>query len=205
MEDDGLIQRVRRIYAAINAAEERDMSRLPGRVEKSGKRIAVIQDFSGDLTDEDFSNLAHSLIHNIANLEADLRRWANNNGKDNSLVDGTFNGSFELRVIKDLSNNDKHGYPPRQGGHSGRAPKLVYPRRILRLTTGASKGSSVAMTLGPDGSPVIRGSGSGKAIVTGEVVDDKGDIIGDFYDIATKAVEEWAGLLSAYGVEAEAR
>lgn len=177
------------------------MSRLPGRVEKSAKWIAVTQDFSGGLTDEDFSNLAHSLIHNIANLEDHLRKWASHNGKDKSLVDKTFKGSFELKVIKDLSNNDKHGYPPRQRSHSGRAPKLVNPRRILRLTTGATKGSSVAVTLGPDDRPIILGTGSGLAILTGDVVDDKDDIIGDLDDIANKAVEDWAGLLSAYGVE----
>ena len=181
------------------------MSRLPARVEKSHKRISFIQDFSGGLTDEDFSNLAQSLIDNIANLKDHLRKWATHNGRDKSLVDRTFKGSFELRVIKDLSNNDKHGYPPRQGGHSGRAPKLVNPRRILRLTTGASKGSSVVMTLGPDGRPMIFGSGSGMAILRGDVVDDKGEIIGDLHDIANKAIEDWAGLLSAYGVEIEAR
>ena len=39
------------------------------------------------------------------------------------------------------------------------------------------------------------------AILTGDVVDDKGDTIGDFDRIATKAVDDWAGLLSAYGLE----
>ena len=200
MEDDALTQRVRRIYAAVNATVERDMSKLPGRVEKSGKMTSVTQDFSGDLTDEDMSNLAHMLIYSIANLEAYLKKWARDNGKDESLVDKTFKDSFEIRVTRDLSNYEKHAYADRKGGHSGRAPKLVNPRRILRLTTGAEKGSGVMLTFGRDGQPVIRGSGSAKAIVTGEVVDSKGEHIGDLYDIAAKALADWEVLLSEYGV-----
>ena len=201
MEDDALTHRVRRMYSAVKATIEEDMARLPGRVEESAKRFAVTQDFSGYLTTEDMSNLAHMLIYNIANLEESLRKWARENGKDESLVRKTLADSFELKVIKDLSNYDRHPYPERQGGFSGRAPKLINARRILRLTTGAKKGSSVRMTLGPDGRPIITGEGSGAAILTGDVVDDKGDIIGDFDRIATKAVDDWTGLLSAYGLE----
>lgn len=200
MEDDALTQRVRRIYAAVDATVERDMSRLPGRVEKSGKMTSVTQDFSGGLSDETISNLAHSLIHNIANLADHLRGWASKNKEGKALVDKAVKSSFELQVLKDLSNNDKHGYPPRDGGQSGRMPKLLNPRRILRLTTGAAKGSGVMLTLGRDGQPVIRGSGSAKAMVTGEVVDSKGEHIGDLYDIAAKALADWEVLLSEYGV-----
>ncbi len=181
------------------------MSKLPGRVEKSGKRIVMTQDFSGDLSEEDFWNLAYSLIHLIAHLEGHLQKWAAHNGKDKSLVDGTLKASFELRVIKDLSNNEKHGYPPRNGDHSGRMPKLVNPGRILRLTTGTGKGSSVAMTLGADGRPVIHGTGSGEAILSGDVVDGNGKIIGDLDQIANKAIDDWGSLLLKYGLQTKPR
>ena len=99
----------------------------------------------------------------------------------------------------DLSNNDKHGYPPREGGRSRRSPKLANPRRILRMATGGEKGSVVAMTLAPDGTPQVSGTGSAKAIVTGEVVDDKGVHIGDLYDLASRAVEDWARVVEQLG------
>ena len=177
------------------------MAKLPGRVytTKAGGR-GVMQDFSGGLPAESLSNLAHSLIHNIANLADHLKKWARKNEKDKNLVDDAIKSSFELQVLLDLSNNDKHGYPPRDGGHSGRAPRLLNPRRVMRLTTGAGKGSAVMMTLARDGQPVIRGSGSGKAIVSGEVVDGDGEPIGDLYDIAATGLADWEALLSEYGV-----
>ena len=195
-------ERLRRIYQAVSDAEEQDMAKLPGQVytARSGGR-GVMQDFSGGLSEEALSNLAHSLIHNIANLADHLRRWAKKNGRDRGRVDEALKASFELRVLLDLSNNDKHGYPPRDGGHSGRQPRLLNPRRILRLTTGAVKGSGVSMTLGRAGEPVIRGSGSAKAIVTGEIVDGDGKAIGGLYDIAEEAVADWEVLLLEYGVQ----
>ena len=193
-------ERLRRIYQAISDAEEEDMSKLPGEV-YSGDVVGVSQDFSAGVSEETFANLAHAMIHNISNLADHLRRWAKKNGKDKTRVDEALKASFELRVLLDLSNNDKHGYPPRDGGHSGRLPRLLNPRRILRLTTGAVKGSGVSMTLGKAGEPVIRGSGSAKAIVTGEIVDGDGEAIGGLYDIVEKAVADWEVLLLEYGVQ----
>jgi len=187
------------MYAAVAASEEPDLSKLPARVIRTDRILGVYQDFSGGLKDEEIANLAYSLIQNIANLEDHLRGWAVRNGKDKSLVDQAFKASFALQVIKDLSNNDKHGYPRRGKGYSRRSPKLVNPRRILRMTTGEKKGSAVALTMAPDGTPRKLGSGSAKAIVTGEVVDDRDVNIGDLHDLASKAVDDWVRALERLG------
>jgi hypothetical protein len=199
MPDADLLQRIQRIYAAVQTAEEADLSRLPARVLRSGRFLSMYQDFSGSLRDEEIVNLAYSVIHNIANLCDHARRWAKRSGKDPAIIDEAVEASFALLVITDLSSNDKHGYPPRDGGRSRRSPKLVNTRRILRIATGAEKGSAVAVTFAPDGTPQVSGSGSAKAIVTGEVVDDKGVHIGDLYDLANRAVEDWARVLEQLG------
>ena len=191
MPDAELIQRIRRIYAAIDASEERDLTKLSAVVFDTGRVRGVFQDFSGGAREEEFANIAHSLIHNIANLQDHLKRWAARNGQDKSKVDEAFHASTALQVIQDLSNNDKHGYPPRDGGHSGVCPRLVDPRRILRMTTKAEKGSSVVMTLGPGGVPQVSGSGTAVAIVTGDIVDKDGNTLGDLHAMASEAVARW--------------
>jgi hypothetical protein len=199
MSDD-LQDRLGRIYAAIDAGEEQDLTKLRARVVKSGRFVHVYQDFSGGLKDEQFDNLAYSLIHNIANVRDHARRWARRNGRSPASVDRAVDASFEIRVMIDLSNNDKHGYPPRNGGRSGRAPRLVNARRVLRMTTGKGRGSGVAMTLAPDGTPRVSGSGSAKAILTADIIDDQGVHIGDLDDMATRAVEDWPRILQQLGV-----
>ena len=194
-----LSQRIHRIYYSIKAVEETDPNKLKATVITTGKCIGVFQDFRGGLNDAELSNLAHMLISNIANLHDHLRKWAVKNGKDKEKVNEAFNQSLELRIIQDLSNNDEHEYPPRNGGYSKIYPQLVNINRVMQLKPQAKKGSSAVMTLGANGVPKFLGDGTHKAIITGNVVDNKNNRIGDLHEIATKAVEAWEQLLTDFG------
>ena len=195
-----LSQRIHRIYSSIKAVEETNPNKLKATVITTGKCIGVFQDFRGGLNDAELSNLAHMLISNIANLRDHLRKWAVKNGKDKEKVNEAFNQSLELQIIKDLSDNDKHGYPRRNGGYSKKYPQLVNIDRIMQLKTQAKKGSTIGMTLGAGGAPKFFGDGTAKAIVTGDVVDNKNNRIGDLHEIAAKAVEAWEQLLADFGL-----
>ena len=200
MNSDDLESRLKRIYASIGSAEETDMAKLKAEIVRDGKRIAIHQDFTGGLSVEELDNFAHSLIHNIANLNDNLKRWAGKNGKDKSRVDVVFKSSPALQIIQDLSNNDKHGYPPRDGGKSGKLPKIGKITRTLQLSTKPQKGSFVAMTLGPGGIPRISGSGEARAVISADIFDRDGNIIGDFRQIALEAIMAWERLLVEFGV-----
>nr|MBC8527797.1 hypothetical protein [Candidatus Cloacimonadota bacterium] len=167
--EDKLLQRVRRIYAAVKAVEEKDSKKLKATVITTDKVRGVFLDFCRGFSDEKLSNYAHLVIHNIANLCNHLRKWAEHNSEDKGMVDKVIGQSLELQIIKDLSNNDKHGYPPRNGGHSGKYPKLDKINRVMRLATKAKAGSTIGMTLGADGIPRFFGDGNAKAVITGNV------------------------------------
>ena len=196
-----LSQRIHRIYSSIKAVEETDPNKLKATVITTGKWIGVFQFFRGGLNGAELSNLAHMLISNIANLRDHLRKWAVKNGKGKEKVDEAFNQSMELRIIQDLSDNDKHGYPPRNEGDSKKLPKLVNINRVMQLKTPAKKGSTIGMTSGAGGVPKFFGDGTAKAIISGDVVDNKNNPIGDLYEIAVKAVEAWEQLLADFGCD----
>ncbi len=198
--DDELTHRMGRIYAAISAVEEPALESLKARVIKTQRFAGVCQDFRNGLSDEQLSNLAHSLIHNIAYLRDHLRKWAAQNGQDKNRVNEQVDRSFALQVIIDLSDSDKHGYPPRDGGRSGKCPKLVEVNRVLRLATKPEAGSAIAVTLGCDGTPKVFGSGSAKAVITGDVLDKHNNMIGDLRQIETEALEAWEHLLQDFNV-----
>ena len=71
--DDAILQRIKRVYSAIGAIEEDDPQKLRATVIHTDKIKSVFQDFRGGLSDEDLSNQAHSVLHNIANLRDHLR------------------------------------------------------------------------------------------------------------------------------------
>jgi hypothetical protein len=191
--NDIILQRISRIYAAIGDIEEDDPNKLRATVIQTDKIKAVFQNFCSDFSDDDLSNYAHMVINNIANLQDHLRRWAKDNGHDKAKVDQTFKNSLELQIIKDLSNNEKHGYPPRNGGESKKCPQLVDITRVMQL-------QNQAMTLGADGGPKFFGKGTHKAVITGNVVDNNNNYIGDLHEIITKAVEAWGKLLADFGL-----
>lgn len=113
MGEDELTMRLRRIYSAIDASQETDFSTVQPEVIATERFVSVAQDFRGGFSDEQMSNIAHLVIHNIANLRDNLANWAKANGKNPQRVWDVFNGSLPARVIQDLSNNDKHGYTRR--------------------------------------------------------------------------------------------
>jgi len=198
MSKDELVERLHRIYAAVNETVEGDLAKFPPKVISDEKGFLIYQDFLGGLSNPQISNLAYGLAHNIANLHDHLKRWARRNGHDPKRVDHAFENSEDLKVLKDLSNNDKHGYPPR-GGHSGKSPQLVDLSRIFRASTQAKPGSFVGITLTSSGPKQI-GDGTSLVIITGKIVDGNGAVVGDFRDVCLKAIAAWELELKALGV-----
>ena len=199
--DEELINRIGRIYAAINATEEADLTKLKAPIAKTTEKYMVLyQDFRGGRTNEELSNFACSVIHNIANLGDHLKKWAVRNGQDKGKIGEAVNRSLALQIVTDLSNNDKHGYPPRDGGRSDRSPRLVRINQVLRVRPKPEPGSSVTVTLSADGTPQKSGSGSAKAVIVGDVVDKDSNKIDDLDKIAGEAVQAWEQLLSEFNV-----
>jgi hypothetical protein len=192
--------RIRRVYAAINVAQEKDMETLRGQAVRTKNTIRVSNDFKGGASDDELWNQAILIIHNIANLRDHLRRWAAKNEQDKDLVDQTVNGSLELQIIKDLSNVEKHGGEDRNGGHSKLIPKLENVRRYLSVER-PKDGRNFGVTFGPDGSMKTFGEGgTAAAKLTGDVLDKDGNHIGSLSTIIEKGVEAWESLLKDFGL-----
>ncbi len=195
-----LSQRIHRIYSSIKAVEETDPNKLKATVITTDKCVGVFQDFRGGRNDAELSNLAHMLIYNIAHLKGYLIQWAKDNGHNKTKVNQTVGNSLDLQIIIDLSNRDKHvGRPRRDGGESKKRPQLVNINSVMHLKPQAKKDSTNGMTLGANGVPKFFGDGTAKEIITGDIVDNKNNRIGDLHEIATKAVEAWEQLLTVFG------
>jgi len=201
MRNDDLILRVERLYAAIEASEETEISKFLPKMINDVHSKGFSQDWSGGLTEAEITNIAQSLIYSIAHFDAALKKWAEQNSQDKAQIDNVFNHSLALRIIKDLSNYDKHAYPLRNGGYSGKSPRVDEFRRIMQMTTKPEKGSFVALTFTPQGTPKVSGDGTTKVVVSGDILDKDGNNIGDFHSTALEAVEAWESVLSDFGVK----
>ena len=201
MLNDELTLRIQRIYEAVNAVVETDISKFMPKVIKDGNRIGFYQDWSGGRSDAELENIAQMLNYTIANLKDHLKKWAVRKGKDKTKVDVAFKSSQELKIIKDLSNNDRHGYDPKKRGNSGKSPRVDKINTIMQMTTKPKKGSFVSLTLNRQGIPQIAGSGTAKVIITGDIIDKDGNKIGDLHKTVLEAVKVWESVLGSFGVK----
>jgi hypothetical protein len=196
---DELHERIRRIYAALGETIEEDLAKFTPTVIENEHGRVIIQDFRGGLSPEQISNIAHSSIHNLASLADHLRGWARRNSKDVKLVDAAIDSSFELQVIIDLWNVEKHG-PPRDGGRSGRSPKLAEVNRVMRLTAGPAPQSAARVTFNPGPTLHVVGAGRGDVVVTGTIVDGAGAVVGDLHGFMEAALAAWIAVLRNFGI-----
>jgi len=201
MVNDDLVSRVQRLYTAIEAVEETDISKFIPKIIKDGKRVGFFQDWSNERSNADLNNNAHMLIYNIANLKDLLKKWAVRNGKEKAMVDDVFKGSQALKIIKDLSNNDRHGYDSKKRGNSGKSPRLGKITSCMEMATKPEKGSFVSLTFNRQGIPQIAGSGTAKVVITSDILGRDGNKIGDLHKTCLEAVKIWESILSDFGVK----
>lgn len=195
-----LMGRIARIYAAIGEAATTDPSEFtPVTRRIEGNLYETSVRFDGGMSNEQMQNAVYSAIHNVANLRDHLKKWARQNGKSTDVVDQAVEGSLKLKVIIDLSNRDKHGGPPRDGGLSGMSPDLV---RFHRGLTAIHQGANVtAATIDYFGEAPQVQFGEGAAVVTSaDVIDASGMVIGDAMAFLEAGALKWELALAEYGV-----
>ncbi|MDA0270280.1 MAG: hypothetical protein O2919_04545 [Chloroflexi bacterium] len=201
---DEVLSRLNRVYAALDESIEADLTQFPAQVISDGGLFGILQEFHGGLTPAQIENLAYAVIHNITNLIDHLKRWARGNSNDLGPILRAEHGSLALQILRDLSNNDKHGYSPRHTSRSGKSPQLREVGRPLRMTTGSAAGSSVAFVFTPEGPKLIsHGGGSAAVVITGSIVDRDGQPLGDLYEVELQALTVIEALVHELGLRLE--
>lgn len=187
------------MYAAIGDAEETDLAKMPPSVVVTEKIVAVSQNFNGGLSEEQLLNHAHGILHLIASLTDNLKRWAAKSGRDKARIDSALAGSDALKLLTDIWNLEKHGAPDRNGGFSGRSPRLVDVHRAMQITSG-SAGVWSGVVLGLNGARQF-GDGSVKSILCGSIIDKHGTVIMSLEKCIDEAIATWESLLAEFGLK----
>jgi hypothetical protein len=191
-----ITDRLARIYASIDETIETDLLKFPPKVERSETTFEVWQDFTGDLRTEQLANQVHLAIYNVAHFPDHLRKWVGDDSVKRAQIDAFVNESTGLLLITDLSNRDKHPYPPRDGGRSRRSPEIVDLVRVMQMISGEEAGAVVFV---PGQGLVKTGGGKAKVIVTATIKDGAGNVIGDLHAVLLEALTSIEVLLKELG------
>ena len=196
-----LESRLRRIYAAVDANVETDITRIRPRVDVVDNQMVGWEfDPSGGLSEEAIRNNVYLLVHNIANLfdhsRSALKARHGKGAMDR--VDEFVKSSRAASLIYDLSNEDKHGALNRSKTWSGTAPRLPFVMRVMRITSQPGADQTAGIFFSPGANMSLEGEG--KYINTGPVMDETGARLGDLHDLLTQGLTEWETFLSREGL-----
>lgn len=196
-----LSHRVRRLYAGLRRTAPASVDAVLPIVFASEKLVGVCQDFSGGRSPDEIREELTQIAYHIAHVKDPLKKYLENTGRDREIVERFINGSRALKVVIDIANREKHGYPSDRPSRSQCDAYLGEVGRSLQIRTGAQ--SSAVYTIDPkSGRPVLRTTGDANAAVVyrGEVRDKNSAVIGDFLDFARDALADWERLFTSLGI-----
>ena len=201
MIDDKFDIKIRQMHAALEGMASDDLSSVTPQVGMENGFHYVKMDFNQNADEAALANSATLLIANIATMKDHLKVWCKRKCVD-FYGDTLINSNREVALIHDLWNIDKHAELSSRS-RSGFKPQLQNLRKCLQIQAGndPNSGSFWQMdTLTGQVTTGTTGSGSIQISITAQVVDDNGNVLGNFTEICTKAVDEWTNVLLAAGV-----
>jgi len=198
---DALDQKIRRMHAALEGLGSDDLSTIKPQFGQADDYYYTKVDFNQDADEIELANAALLLVANIASMKDHLKAWCKRQGVA-FYGEALINSNRAVALIHDLWNIDKHAEldkPPR----SGHTPKLQGLQKSLVLSAGNSAGSGAFFSMDPRTGKVTHGTSGGGSVqlaLVAQIVDEAGNVLGDFTETCTQAVEEWVKALSAAGV-----
>lgn len=193
--DEEIICRLERIYSALEETIKTDFADIKQKTTITNSGSVHTIDFNGEYTNAQLLNFAHMAISNVAALADHIKKWLRRNNKDEEIFNKLFAVSPNIMAIKDLDNNDKHGYPPRDKGLTKKSIKLMEVRRSLKISS-APPGVTPPTT--HKNSPIKIIKGDAKVVITAQIVDEEGNHFGELHDCLISAISEYEQIKSAY-------
>lgn len=203
---DTLDRKIRQMHAALAGLATDDLSTIQPQIAAADGYVYIKVDFNQNSDPIALANSASLLIANIASIKDHFKVWCK---KQNVPFQGDalINSNRAVALVHDLWNTDKHAElnSPSRSGHK---PKLNNLKTALRISTGTTAGSGAFFSMDPRTGKITTGTSGGGAVqvaLDAQIVDETGNVLGDFTQTCTEAVEAWSNALSAAGVPQAAR
>jgi len=142
---------------------------------------------------------ANSVIAEFMGLPDRVQSWLRTHGHRDVDVYAFIKAHRAAALMQDLGNTDKHGRLDKRP-YSGLKPKLTNVKRVAKFQTQARRGSWIQYQMGPGGQPIVSGDGKASLVLTGDVLDENGQKLGELDAIIEQALSEWEAFLGSNGL-----
>lgn len=199
MNENEILRRLNRIKLALGDRSRRPMSEAHPLVINTARFRGVFQDFSGGKSTEQLEIDASTIIGEFMGLRDRVKDWLKVRRRSAETVGNFMKSHKSVSLLHDLGNADKHGQLTRRT-FSGVTPSLRNVHRAGKFTTLPKKGPMVGMTMGFDGSHQMLGDRSAAVVLMAEVVDEKGNKVGELDELFDDALPRWEQFLQGAGL-----
>ena len=198
---DTLDRKIRQMHAALAGLATDDLATIQPQIAVADGYVYTKVDFNQNSDPIALANAASLLIANIASIKDHLKVWCN---KQNVPFQGDalINSNRTVALVHDLWNTDKHA--ELNSSRSGYKPRLKDLKTALSISAGTAAGGGAFFSIDPRTGKVTTGTSGGGAVqlaLDAQIVDEAGNVLGDFTKTCTEAVEAWSNALSAAGVQ----
>jgi len=181
MDFNDLALRLERVYAAIGDKADGEIQKYVKITTVGGDPKCLNVSFDNGQSESETTNIVLAINEHLAKLKDHLKTKL---GSQRQLVEDTINDSFELQLIMDLSNAEKHGYPLDRRERSNRSPRLVNIRTSVMIPPQEEIGINLRT------GEVVK-QGNCRIEVQAEVVNNAGELICRWPGLVDKALKEW--------------
>ncbi len=194
MDINDLRLRLKRVLKALDAAEDEDYKNY-FKIEKNGESITTTFPFVGD--EIELMNQAMGIILLLGTVKDHLKKAIAKAGHDKNIVEKCIDGSPHLKILMDLYNAEKHGYPVKKS-RSGLNPK------IANISVGARNNNNgqpiVVMAAQEGGFTVADGYPAPSVVLVAQIIDEFDRNLMDYEDLTDTCYHLWEEIAKLYNL-----
>lgn len=198
MDFNDIISRLKRLYNAVDKQYEYDIASNVKKIfERSGDKVKVGIVF-GNHDEVELNNRIFGIINAIASLKDHLKKKFLELQKNPQDIESMINNSDGLKLIIDLWNQDKHGYPLTRNTRSNRNPKVINIGQGLTFTNSAQASVTFRVNADNDKIDKIQSTDNSVIKIHGDIVDDTGNLIMSLDKMIESSIEKIENLVNQH-------
>jgi hypothetical protein len=202
MDDNNLNQRIERIHQSLSLLKNKNLAGLKMEVSTSDNFNYIHVDFNNGKTEAELKNSVFSLIANIALLKDHLKVWCEKNKISFNVENVVDSNKNSVAIVNDLNNIEKH-LELNRDTRSGFLPKIINLQQALQTSAGSEAGGYAVFTCDPTTGEMKTETGGGGTVtlvINGNIVNEKGEIVGDLMKICSDAIDVWENEITKLGI-----
>lgn len=135
-----------------------------------------------------------AILHHLATVKDHLKKHMERNRQNKQLIERAIDSSIHLKVLIDLVNADKHGYPTT----TNRSKKNPVIKDFAQSLKNNNEGKPVIATISPTGEINIVEGKAPSVELFANIYDDQGSFLFGFNELVEVCYKEWLSIAEQY-------